>query len=586
MKKIITVVAVFLCGCLLLQHSSLFAQTKDEKGPVMVGETLSSDEEIKHIDENGNIVVYDKDELNKKTMQEQSARNKLKKSYGYGGAKNISYGVVNFRTKNVSQNTNYKVYGTNESGYINGHYGADGAFLGYTNNGTKVKFMLSGVIGEVNASEVEVLEYDDVNSVNYYACRNGILYHDITIDVRSPYYASSLVVGEKQSYMKNNTPYYSYDGHYFYTSYKKMIDDYKAGTRKNSINPSDPYYNYYQFVSTRTKTSFTAADINGFLKSRLGSSYTAKDTKLYEMGKYFIEYQNTYGAYALSTLAVAINESNFGTSTYALTKNNLFGHNAVDSNPDLASSYASPQDSIKAHAKVYVNMWYSTPGYYSYHGAFLGDKASGMNVSYASDPYWGEKAASWMWRLDFYSSKTDAYTKTLGITNSSDVNIRKEATTASTSLCKTIVGGNSFIVLEKVEGQSVNGSKIWYKIQLDAPLNSSRTAIDTSGNSYNFNNSYGYIHSSYLNVLGNVSSGSGGSSGGDTGTPTYKLGDVNNDGKISSMDYVLIKNHILDIKKLSGNAKTAADVNKDNKISSMDYVLVKNHILGIKEIKE
>ena len=31
-----------------------------------------------------------------------------------------------------------------------------------------------------------------------------------------------------------------------------------------------------------------------------------------------------------------------------------------------------------------------------YHGGFFGDKAGGMNVRYASDPYWGEKAA------DFY----------------------------------------------------------------------------------------------------------------------------------------------------------------------------------------
>ena len=52
------------------------------------------------------------------------------------------------------------------------------------------------------------------------------------------------------------------------------------------------------------------------------------------------------------------------------------------------------------------------------------------------------------------------------------------------------------------------------------------------------------------------------------------------------MDYVLVKNHILNIKKLNGKAAIAADVNKDGKISSMDYVLIKNHILGIKKITE
>ena len=49
---------------------------------------------------------------------------------------------------------------------------------------------------------------------------------------------------------------------------------------------------------------------------------------------------------------------------------------------------------------------------------------------------------------------------------------------------------------------------------------------------------------------------------------------------------ITVKNHILNIKKLNGKAAIAADVNKDGKISSMDYVLIKNHILGIKKITE
>ncbi|CIW15599.1 endo-beta-N-acetylglucosaminidase LytB [Streptococcus pneumoniae] len=31
---------------------------------------------------------------------------------------------------------------------------------------------------------------------------------------------------------------------------------------------------------------------------------------------------------------------------------------------------------------------------------FLGNKASGMNVEYASDPYWGEKIASVMMKIN------------------------------------------------------------------------------------------------------------------------------------------------------------------------------------------
>ena len=259
----------------------------------------------------------------------------------------------------------------------------------------------------------------------------------------------------------------------------------------------------------------------------------------------------------------------------------------MDSDPGLANGYSSPQNSILDHDKYYVNLWYSTPKYSTYHGAFLGDKASGMNVSYASDPYWGESAAHWMWQLDEYvSGKSDAGSKKLVFKDQGAINIRKEATTSSANLYTTPKNGNmSFNILGKVKGESVSGSTDWYKIQLDVPMNSARTAIDYSGNSYNFGNSYGYVHSSLLSENGYTSDSSGGSDSGNSNT-AYKLGDVNNDGKISSMDYVLVKNHILNIKKLNGKAAIAADVNKDGKISSMDYVLIKNHILGIKKITE
>ena len=62
-------------------------------------------------------------------------------------------------------------------------------------------------------------------------------------------------------------------------------------------------------------------------------------------------------------------------------------------------------------------------------------------------------------------------------------------------------------------------------------------------------------------------------------------GDVNGDGKISSVDYVMVKNHILNIKTIKGSKSLSADVNFDKKISSIDYVMIKNHILKISEIK-
>ncbi len=63
-----------------------------------------------------------------------------------------------------------------------------------------------------------------------------------------------------------------------------------------------------------------------------------------------------------------------------------------------------------------------------------------------------------------------------------------------------------------------------------------------------------------------------------------KIGDVNGDGKVSSADYVLIKNNIMEDKKLTEHGTKAADINHDSKISSADYVLIKNYIMENKAI--
>ena len=58
-------------------------------------------------------------------------------------------------------------------------------------------------------------------------------------------------------------------------------------------------------------------------------------------------------------------------------------------------------------------------------------------------------------------------------------------------------------------------------------------------------------------------------------------GDANNDGKITSMDYVLIKKHILGTGTLTGDNSIRADINGDSKISSLDYIMARKVILGL-----
>ena len=63
-------------------------------------------------------------------------------------------------------------------------------------------------------------------------------------------------------------------------------------------------------------------------------------------------------------------------------------------------------------------------------------------------------------------------------------------------------------------------------------------------------------------------------------------GDVSGDGKISAIDYTLIKNDIMGVKKITDpKQKLVANVYEDNKISALDYTLIKNHIINVKKIE-
>lgn len=63
-------------------------------------------------------------------------------------------------------------------------------------------------------------------------------------------------------------------------------------------------------------------------------------------------------------------------------------------------------------------------------------------------------------------------------------------------------------------------------------------------------------------------------------------GDVNGDGAITNSDRIKIRNHVLNLGKLTGIYFTAADVNRDGQVSNTDGVLVRNHNLGLSTIKQ
>ena len=404
--------------------------------------------------------------------------------------------IVNFRKNSsgnaVTSTTSYTEYESGEGGYLYGACGADAAYLGTVNG--KVKFMISGVIGLVDASKVQLVQLDKAKSYsNYYTDGNYII-HRISTNIESSGYGGSINVGPQQSYMTTGATYYSYDGHYFYTNYDTMLSDYKAGTRSHSINPGSPYYNYFQFLPLRGLSKYSGAELTQAINVNASSG-----SKMYNTGTQFANRQNDYGVNALLMASIAANESGWGSSSIAQNKNNLFGINAVDSSPGESATYFDSADTcIRDFAEVYMSNRYLRPGWSYYHGGYLGNKAGGINVSYASDQYWGERIAGIAWRIDNNNGKKDQYQYSIGmkdmLNGHTSVNVRKEATTASTSLYMT---GSTSDYAVMIIGESGG----FYKIQCDPVLTDGRSAIDKNSGAYSTADMYAYISKDYVTQI-------------------------------------------------------------------------------------
>ena len=61
---------------------------------------------------------------------------------------------------------------------------------------------------------------------------------------------------------------------------------------------------------------------------------------------------------------------------------------------------------------------------------------------------------------------------------------------------------------------------------------------------------------------------------------TYINGDADSNGKVTSIDYIVVRKHILKQTTLSGDAFTRADVTGDKKITSLDYIAIRKMILN------
>ena len=275
--------------------------------------------------------------------------------------------------KNAGHGVNYSGYYKVTSLYIP-VYDANGRILSHVSKDTvlfrdnrstangRIPVQVAGLTGYVNASQVTAINSNDT-FIPDYVSDGKYVYHRY-----SPY--TKVMVAYHNANMQVGKSYYSADGINF-------------GTFKLD-HP-------FQFSNLKSRTNYTAADIN-----RLYSLMGANDSKLAGKGATFKAAEQRYGVNALYLVAHSALESAWGRSKIAKDKNNFFGISAYDDTPYTSATKFDDVDSGIMGAARWINSKYLHNSGYPANGAYLGNKAGGMNVNYATAPYWGESIASIM----------------------------------------------------------------------------------------------------------------------------------------------------------------------------------------------
>ena len=253
-------------------------------------------------------------------------------------------------------------------------YNADGEKLSYISQGSivwldkdrksddkRLAITISGLSGYMKTEDLQALDASK-DFIPYYESDGHRFYHYVAQNASIPVasHLSDMEVGKK---------YYSADGLHF-----------------DGFNLENPFL----FKNLTEATNYSAEDLD-----KVFSLLNINNSLLENKGATFKEAEEHYHINALYLLAHSALESDWGRSKIAKDKNNFFGITAYDTTPYLSAKTFDDVDKGILGATKWIKENYIDRG-----RTFLGNKASGMNVEYASDPYWGEKIASIMMNIN------------------------------------------------------------------------------------------------------------------------------------------------------------------------------------------
>ncbi len=183
----------------------------------------------------------------------------------------------------------------------------------------------------VKHEDVTLIPNSAAKGQSYYKADEQGLWHSI-YHHHSGKYDAPYLIGKKPDFLKNGVKYYSTDGAKFSDANGTFIDE---------------SYAYFQYVSPRVPTSYSAAELDQYIAKELeakeksgNQKYANATTKspLKGLGATLKTIEQEKNINALFILSLAIHESDYGMSCHAQNYNNLFGLYVTDSNDTCSTN--------------------------------------------------------------------------------------------------------------------------------------------------------------------------------------------------------------------------------------------------------
>ena len=192
-----------------------------------------------------------------------------------------------------------------------------------------------------------------------------------------------------------------------------QYNNYTGWVEKNCLTKLDPEEEVNNNGYTKTRL---LAYLNKNMDLRKPSGFTLEQFKkvlsdnpqdknniFKDNAGYFYYLEKQYNINGIFVAAIAIHESNWGTSEIARDKNNLFGYRAYDSvSYNSAESFANYSEGIDLIARVLVKYYLNPAGTEIYNGEkalgkyYSSPTLSGVNKKYATDSNWANGVYKWM----------------------------------------------------------------------------------------------------------------------------------------------------------------------------------------------